>query len=43
LFAQGPGYSWTPPAHFRIFPLPYTNQIEEAMGKLERFLQTYRQ
>jgi len=43
LFVQGTGFNWIRPDHFRIVTLPYTHQIEEAMGKLERFLQTYRQ
>ena len=43
LFVQGTGFNWIRPDHFRIVTLPYTYQIEEAMGKLERFLQTYRQ
>ena len=43
LLVQGSGFNWIRPDHFRIVTLPYTHQIEEAMGKLERFLQTYRQ
>ena len=31
------------PDHFRVVTLPYTGQLEEAIGKLARFLETYRQ
>ena len=43
LFVQGTGFNWIRPDHFRIVTLPPVHQIEEAMGKLERFLQNYRQ
>ncbi|MCF7521483.1 pyridoxal phosphate-dependent aminotransferase [Neisseria sp. ZJ106] len=43
LLVQGTGFNWHKPDHFRIVTLPHIHQIEEAMGKLERFLQNYRQ
>ncbi len=43
LLVQGTGFNWIKPDHFRIVTLPYVHQIEEAMGRLARFLQTYRQ
>lgn len=43
LLVQGSGFNWPKPDHFRIVTLPYVHQIEEAMEKLERFLQTYHQ
>ncbi|KLS98046.1 aminotransferase AlaT [Neisseria gonorrhoeae CH811] len=43
LLVQGTGFNWIKPDHFRIVTLPYVHQIEEAMGRLARFLQTYHQ
>lgn len=43
LLVQGTGFNWIKPDHFRIVTLPYDHQIEEAMGRLARFLQTYHQ
>lgn len=43
LLVQGSGFNWHKPDHFRVVTLPYVNQIEDAMFKLERFLKTYRQ
>ena len=43
LLVQGSGFNWIRPDHFRIVTLPYVNQIEEALTKLARFLQGYRQ
>ena len=43
LLVQGSGLNWIRPDHFRIVTLPYVNQIEEALTKLARFLQGYRQ
>ena len=37
------GFNWHSPDHFRVVTLPYTGQLEEAIGKLARFLETYRQ
>ncbi len=43
LLVQGSGFNWIRPDHFRIVTLPHVHQIEEAMAKLARFLQGYRQ
>ncbi|MDP8033861.1 pyridoxal phosphate-dependent aminotransferase [Pasteurella atlantica] len=43
LLVQGTGFNWHKPDHFRIVTLPYVYQLEEAIGRLERFLKTYRQ
>lgn len=43
LLVQGTGFNWIKSDHFRIVTLPYVHQIEEAMGRLARFLQTYHQ
>jgi hypothetical protein len=43
LLVHGKGFNWHSPDHFRVVTLPYTGQLEEAIGKLARFLETYRQ
>ena len=43
LIVQGTGFNWVEPDHFRIVYLPMLTTLEEAMDKLERFLQSYRQ
>lgn len=43
LLVQGSGFNWGKPDHFRVVTLPYVYQLEEAIGRLARFLQTYRQ
>ena len=43
LVVQGTGFNWKDPDHFRIVYLPRMQVLEDAMDKLERFLQTYRQ
>ncbi len=43
LIVQGSGFNWKEPDHFRIVYLPRVEVLKEAMGKLEDFLQTYRQ
>ena len=43
LIVQGTGFNWVEPDHFRIVYLPMLTTLEEAMDKLERFLQGYRQ
>mgnify|MGYP001690213476 CR=1 FL=1 len=43
LLVHGTGFNWVKPDHFRIVTLAYSHQIEEAIGKLERFLKHYRQ
>ena len=41
LLVHGKGFNWPLPDHFRIVTLPYTGQLEEAIGKLGRFLENY--
>ncbi len=43
LLVQGSGFNWHKPDHFRVVTLPYVSQLEEAIGRLARFLQHYRQ
>ncbi|WP_249962937.1 pyridoxal phosphate-dependent aminotransferase [Histophilus somni] len=43
LLVHGRGFNWQQPDHFRIVTLPYVNQIEDALGRLARFLEYYRQ
>jgi alanine-synthesizing transaminase len=43
LVVQGTGFNWTVPDHFRIVFLPRVEELEEALDRIERFLQTYRQ
>jgi alanine-synthesizing transaminase len=43
LVVQGSGFNWPQPDHFRIVFLPHVEDLEQAFGKLERFLYSYRQ
>jgi alanine-synthesizing transaminase len=43
LVVQGSGFNWPRPDHFRIVFLPHVEDLEQALGKLERFLHSYRQ
>jgi len=43
LVVQGTGFNWPEPDHFRLVFLPYLEQMDEAMDRLERFLHSYRQ
>ena len=43
LMVQGTGFHWPKPDHFRVVFLPHVEQIHESMGRLERFLASYRQ
>ena len=43
LLVQGTGFNWPKPDHFRIVTLPHIEDLEIAIGRLERFLQTYSQ
>lgn len=42
LLVQGSGFNWGAPDHFRLAFLPYEEDLEEAMGRIERFLDQYR-
>ncbi|BDU36540.1 Aspartate aminotransferase [Vibrio nigripulchritudo SOn1] len=43
LLVQGSGFNWPKPDHFRIVTLPHIEDLETAIGRLDRFLTTYRQ
>ncbi|MBY5945321.1 pyridoxal phosphate-dependent aminotransferase [Photobacterium rosenbergii] len=43
LVVHGTGFNWKQPDHFRIVTLPRVDDLEMAMGRLERFLHNYRQ
>jgi alanine-synthesizing transaminase len=41
LVVQGTGFNWPRPDHFRIVTLPRVADLEEAIGRIARFLSTY--
>lgn len=43
LLVQGSGFNWHKPDHFRVVSLPYVYQLEEAIGRLAKFLKNYKQ
>jgi len=43
LVVQGTGFNWPRPDHFRVVTLPRVADLEEAFGRIARFLATYRQ
>ena len=43
LVVQGTGFNWPEPDHFRIVFLPRVEELDEALGRLDRFLNNYRQ
>ncbi len=42
LLVQGTGFNWPYPDHFRIVFLPHEDDLREAIGRVERFLDGYR-
>ncbi|MQY50541.1 pyridoxal phosphate-dependent aminotransferase [Rhodocyclus tenuis] len=42
LLVQGTGFNWAQPDHFRLVFLPYEGDLREAIGRIARFLETYR-
>ena len=42
LLVQGTGFNWPHPDHFRVVFLPHENDLTEAIGRLARFLESYR-
>ena len=42
LIVQGTGFNWKSPDHFRLVFLPNTDDLREAVGRIERFLAHYR-
>jgi alanine-synthesizing transaminase len=43
LVTQGTGFNWPTPDHFRIVTLPRVADLEDAIGRIGVFLETYRQ
>ena len=43
LVVQGTGFNWIAPDHFRIVYLPRIEDLKDAIGRLTRFLEYYRQ
>jgi len=43
LLVQGSGFNWTKPDHFRLVFLPHEDVLTEAIARLARFLERYRQ
>ena len=42
LIVQGTGFNWPTPDHFRLVFLPSTDDLAEALHRIERFLDNYR-
>ena len=42
LIVQGTGFNWIAPDHFRLVFLPNSDDLREAVGRIERFLSHYR-
>ena len=42
LLVQGSGFNWVKPDHFRVVFLPHEDVLREAIGRLARFLERYR-
>jgi len=42
LVVQGTGFNWPSPDHLRLVFLPNTDDLTEAVGRIERFLASYR-
>jgi alanine-synthesizing transaminase len=43
LVVQGSGFNWPEPDHFRLVTLPHVDDLTEAIGRIGRFLASYRQ
>jgi alanine-synthesizing transaminase len=43
LVVQGSGFNWKTPDHFRMVFLPESSVIEEAIGRIDKFLSNYQQ
>ena len=42
LLVQGTGFNWPHPDHFRLVFLPHEDDLREAVGRIARFLDSYR-
>ncbi len=43
LVVQGTGFNWARPDHFRVVTLPRVADLKDAIGRIGRFLSTYKQ
>jgi alanine-synthesizing transaminase len=43
LVVQGTAFNWPEPDHFRVVTLPRVADLEDAVGRIARFLRTYKQ
>jgi alanine-synthesizing transaminase len=41
MIVQGTGFNWPDPDHFRIVTLPRVADLEDACGRIARFLSRY--
>ena len=42
MLVQGTGFNWAEPDHFRIVFLPHEEDLREAIGRIAKFLESYR-
>ena len=42
MLVQGTGFNWASPDHFRIVFLPHEEDLREAIGRIAKFLENYR-
>ena len=42
MLVQGTGFNWMNPDHFRIVFLPHEDDLREAIGRIAKFLESYR-
>jgi alanine-synthesizing transaminase len=42
MLVQGTGFNWPAPDHFRIVFLPHEEDLREAIGRIAKFLESYR-
>ncbi|HMA08781.1 MAG TPA: pyridoxal phosphate-dependent aminotransferase [Ramlibacter sp.] len=42
MLVQGTGFNWPSPDHFRIVFLPHEDDLREAVGRIAKFLESYR-
>ena len=42
LLVQGTGFNWPEPDHFRVVFLPHEDDLQDAVGRIARFLELYR-
>ena len=42
MLVQGTGFNWAQPDHFRIVFLPHEEDLREAVGRVAKFLESYR-